>query len=202
MASFPRTEPKIAELAQVLAAGLEAGQDDFPGPPIGSMELQALLDSFNKATTAVIAAEALVSERRSEKDDALARLIDAMKADLRYAEIMVRKTPEKLTLVGWGPRRPRTPLAPPGEVRGMRAMEQGDTWITLDWRAPVDGGAPAAYRIQRRTGKGRSWDDAGTVVETEHRMTDQPRGIELSYRVVAINRAGTGSPSALATAVL
>ena len=40
------------------------------------------------------------------------------------------------------------------------------------------------------------------MVETEHRAMDQPRGVELDYRVVALNKAGTGAASGIVTAVL
>lgn len=41
-----------------------------------------------------------------------------------------------------------------------------------------------------------------TVLDTTHPLVDQPRGVELSYRVVAMNKGGTGPPSATVTAVL
>ena len=33
-------------------------------------------------------------------------------------------------------------------------------------------------------------------------MSNQPRGVELSYRIVAVNKAGVGQPSATVTVVL
>ncbi len=202
MARFPRTEPTIAELASLLADGLESGSDDFPNPPVAAGELHALLDAFNEAISAVIAAEAALSEQRVMKDQALTKLMQAMKADLRYAEFAVRKAPEKLTQIGWGPRRARRPLEHPGEVRNLRITREGKTWIALAWRAPVDGGAAAAYAIELRKARGRSWEAVASVTGTKHRLVDQPRGVELSYRVVAMNKAGTGAPSATVTAVL
>ncbi len=192
----------MAELASLLADGLESARDDFPNPPVAPGELHALLDAFNEAVSAVTAAEAAVRERRAMKDQALTKLVESMKADLRYAEFAARKAPEKLTQIGWGPRRARRPLEHPGEVRNLRITGEGDTWIALAWTAPDEGGAAMAYAIERRKAEGRSWEAVATVMDTKHRLVDQARGVELSYRVVAMNKGGTGSPSATVTAVL
>ena len=202
MARFPRTEPKIALLASLLADGLESASDDFPNAPVASGELHALLAAFNEAVSAVTAAEAELSERRATKRRALTKLMRSMKADLRYAEFAARKAPEKLTELGWGRRRSRRPLEHPGEVRNHRITKEGRTWIALAWKAPDDGGAVVAYAIERRKSEGGSWEPVVTVTDTKHRMVDQPRGVELSYRVVAMNNAGRGAPSATVTAVL
>jgi len=202
MASFPRTEAKIGEMAQIMAHGLESAPDDFPRPPIVPQELQALSEAFEDALSAVAAARAELGERRAEKKAAQLRLVAALKANIAYAEYAVGDSEEKLTLVGWAPRRPRKRLQAPGEVRDMRIVEEGDTWIALAWDTPEDGGAPAVYTIQRRAGPEAAWEDVETGGEKECRLTDQPRGVELSYRVMAINGAGSGNPSATVTAVL
>ncbi|MBI3983648.1 MAG: fibronectin type III domain-containing protein [Gemmatimonadetes bacterium] len=77
----------------------------------------------------------------------------------------------------------------------------GDTWVILRWNPPVDGGAVGFYRIQRKR-EGSPWEDAGTSTETAQLMSNQPRGVELLYRVIAVNKAGVGQPSATVTVVL
>ncbi len=79
---------------------------------------------------------------------------------------------------------------------------EGDTWVVFDWKPPVDGGAVAAYKIQRRKRDGGSWRDVGTSVDTAQLLSGQPRGIEFEYRLLAVNKAGTGQPSATVTVVL
>jgi hypothetical protein len=65
----------------------------------------------------------------------------------------------------------------------------------------VDGGVPGVYKVQRRR-EGSPWEDIGIATATEHLASNQPRGVELYYRVFAVNKAGTGQPSATVTVVL
>ncbi|MBI4501264.1 MAG: fibronectin type III domain-containing protein [Gemmatimonadetes bacterium] len=198
---YPRTESEIAALALRVAEGLATAGDDFPNPPVSATELKAKLDVFNAADTAAVASKNAYLEQHAMKDDALEDLEDAVKADLRYAEIAVRDEPEKLNALGWRPRRNGSPLEPPGETRDISIVSEGDTWAILGWKPPVDGGAPGFYRIQRKR-EGSPWEDAGTSTEAEQLMSNQPRGIELLYRVIAVNKAGAGQPSATVTVVL
>ena len=122
MARFPRTEAEIAELASTIVEGLEAGADDFPRPPVGAAALEALLEEYRGALVEVTQADAAARERRVQKRRDLKELTAAMKAVLKYAEIVARKEPEKLVQFGWGPPRDPRALTPPGEVRMFRTL--------------------------------------------------------------------------------
>ncbi|NIM50390.1 MAG: hypothetical protein GTO22_14265 [Gemmatimonadales bacterium] len=87
-------------------------------------------------------------------------------------------------------------------MRDIAIKAEGETWVVLDWKPPVDGGAVAAHRIQRRKRDGGYWRDVATSVHTEDLVSNQPRGIEFDYRVIAVNKAGAGQPSAAVTVVL
>ena len=97
-----------------------------------------------------IAAQAAAEQAITDKDEALEELIEAMKADIRYAENTVDFDDDKLKLIGWASRRTKTPLAPPGQARLLEAPKQGAGWVFLDWKASAEGGKPKAYKIQRR----------------------------------------------------
>ena len=66
----------------------------------------------------------------------------------------------------------------------------------------VDGGKPAAHKIQRRERPAGPWLDASMAIESELALSDQPRGIEWEYRVIAVNKTGEGLPSNTVMAVL
>ena len=203
MPRFPRTEPEIAALALLVTQGLGQASDDFPTPPVPPDELQVQLDAYNAARIAAIGAEAAAREHHAAKDDALELLIDSVKANLKYGEVAVRDEPEKLRQLGWGERGRGSALEAPGEVRDIGVRAEGDSWVVLDWKAPVDGGAIAMYRIQRRNRDGTSsWELVDTAVATELLLGSQPRGVDLEYRVIAVNRAGSGQPSGVVALVL
>ena len=44
--------------------------------------------------------------------------------------------------------------------------------------------------------------DVATAIETESTLVDQPKAVELEYRVIAVNKAGVGSPSNTVMVVL
>jgi hypothetical protein len=46
------------------------------------------------------------------------------------------------------------------------------------------------------------WEDHATSTDRLELLRDQPRGVDLEFRVLAKNNAGTGGPSATVKAVL
>jgi hypothetical protein len=202
MARFPKSEAEVAALSQAVITGLDANTDVYPTPPIHTDELGIRRAAYDTARSAAIAAQAAAEQATAEKDAKLAELVEGIKSDLRYAENTVDYDDEKLKLIGWAGRKPRTPLTAPGQTRLLEAKLQGEGTVTLTWRAPVGGGKPSAYRIMRRQRPEGPWSDVGTAVVTEIELTEQPRGIEYEYRVIAINKAGDGEPSNTVVVVL
>jgi hypothetical protein len=201
VARFPKTEPEIAQLARQMVDGLAHAAEEFPLPPVPSAALQALLNDYKEKSAELTRARAEAKIRRVDKNNALKALKDGMRADLHYAEITARRNPEQLIQLGWRGRRPPTPLKPPGEVRNIKIRDEGETWLLLTWEAPDDGGEVAWYEVQRREPRGK-WEDHATSTDRLELLRDQPRGMDLEFRVLAKNRAGTGGPSATVKAVL
>ncbi len=199
---FPKREPDLARLAHDLVNGLRANAEDFPSPPVSPDQLQQTLDTYDAAREAAITRYAHAVSGTQEKEEAMDSLIDEMKSTLRYAENTVNGDDGKLQLLGWGGRRARTANEVPGQVRTLELIREGKDWVFLDWKQPVDGGLVNAYKIQRRKRDGGSWMDAGMAVETETLLPDQESGIEVEYRVLAVNKLGDGPPSNIVRAVL
>ncbi len=98
---------------------------------------------------------------------------------------------------------PPTPHNPPGAPKGLTAAGNGQTRIDLSWSAPPsDGGATiTGYRIEVSEDRS-TWTDlvANTGnVATTYSHTGLTAGTTRHYQVSAINSAGTGPASNIAT---
>jgi len=202
MARFPKVEAEIVALAQAMESGLADNAAIYPAPPVAPLDLSLLISAYTTAKNAAIAAQAAAEEATTSKDEALEDLADAMRSDLRYAENTVDFDDDKLKLIGWAGRKAATPLAPPGQARSLEAPKQGEGWVFLDWKAPIDGGVVSAYKVMRRERPAGPWEEVATAVISEATLVEQPRGKELEYRIIAVNKAGDGEPSNTAMVVL
>lgn len=201
MANFPRREAEIKALAQNMIAGLHSNPD-FPDPPVKQNDLKKLLDDFNALDDAQVSAQAAAQQATEAKQAKLDELTSAMKKDLHYAEDAVNGNDAKLAKLGWSGKASPTALQAPGQPRSLEAAKEGAGWLLLDWKKPIDGGKAAFYRIERRELPGGNWTMAGTALESEATLTNQERGKECEYRVIAVNKAGESDPSNTVTAVL
>ena len=202
MARFPRTEAQIKALAQNIVTGLAANPADYPTPPTASLDLQALLVSFITLCDDQVAALAAAEQATETKAAGLEELVTAMKADLRYAEDAVNFDDPKLTALGWGGMAAATALGVPGQPRSLEAPSQGEGWIFLDWKKPADGGAVAAYKIERREQPTGTWMLVNMAIESEATLNNQERAKDWEYRIIATNKAGESIPSNTVAAVL
>lgn len=202
MGRFPRREADVAALASQIVTGLTENAEDFPSPPRSVDELQASLDAYIRLLETAVVAEGAAAEAYDEKDDALLSLTEDMKLVLSYAENTAKKDPAKLTALGWEGRKQASTPQPPGQAGALEVKREGPGWVFLDWKRPSDGGVVGAYHVQVSANGAGQWEDVSTCFDTMAVLTSQERGVELSYRVVAVNRVGEGVPSNTVTAVL
>ena len=201
MPNFPKTEAEIIQLAESIIRGM-AENPDFPSPPFSTSELQLSLNEFNVARDANIASYAAAEQSTDVKQTKLEKMLSTMKAMLHYAEDAVHGDDAKLSALGWGARREKTPLTAPGQARLLQVTQQTAGALTLRWKKPIEGGHPDYYKIERRERAEGDWVLAGAVSLTESTLTNQERGKELEYHVIAANVAGDGMPSNNVTVVL
>lgn len=78
----------------------------------------------------------------------------------------------------------------------------GDGSVKVGWKAPASTGGKAitAYRVQQR--KGSTWRQVATTNGSGRsaRITGLANGSAVTFRVVAVNRDGAGTPSSTVTA--
>ena len=159
--------------------------------------LQADVDDYPEAKNAELRARAEWEKAVTAKTGHLRTLSNGMRRDIRYAENVVDYDDARLRLIGWGGRKPGKAMESPGQARELTITGQGEEWISLDWKAPGDGGAQAAYRIGRlkHDQEESGWEEAATSTVTETTMVNQERGMRLGFRVVALNKSGDGMVS-------
>nr|VFJ45033.1 MAG: Fibronectin type III domain-containing protein [Candidatus Kentron sp. FM]VFJ45508.1 MAG: Fibronectin type III domain-containing protein [Candidatus Kentron sp. FM]VFK06718.1 MAG: Fibronectin type III domain-containing protein [Candidatus Kentron sp. FM] len=203
MATLPKQEDKLLTLAHEISTGFKDNQDLYPTPPVDTERLDGALSACVEAREAAIAAHAAARQATETKRAALRTLIEYVRLELRYAETAVGFDDAKLKAIGWGARRAKTPLAPPGQAHSLTVTEQGNGRVRLAWRRPADGGKVAAYRVQcRKYKESGTWTTADMAVGTGITLTGQERGQELEYCVAAMNKAGNGPASNIVTVVL
>jgi hypothetical protein len=203
MPRFPISDAELIALAEEMVAGLPENEF-FPSPPVSSSDLRNRLDAFKALINRQVATRAAAEQATDEKAVGRELLAADVKADIRYAEYAVAGDDAKLKTIGWGGRMPRTPINAPGQPLNFQMVRTGPGEAKATWERPNEGGAPACYLIERRTSgdDGISWVNAGTVVDIEATLTDQERGKELEFCVVALNRAGESLPSNSVTVML
>ncbi len=200
MATFPRTASQTVALCRKMLAGLIV--PNFPAPPVNPGALAVTLAAYESADTDYVAQQAAAQLALDARAAAFDTLTEDMKKDLRYAELHTSFDDSKLQLIGWGGRSAPTALEVPGACRALETVEQGEGWVSLDWKEPSDGGKPAAYQVQRRDRPAGAWNDVAVAVESEATLSNQERGKEFEYRVLAVNKAGLSAPSQVVMAVL
>ena len=206
MPNFPKREADAIALADAMIAGYQSNAAVFPHADVPG--LQALRTGYQTAKNAQVDAEAKALLMTEGKDEALVALEIQMKVQLRQSEVDTADDAQKLGLIGWGPKALAQPSNPPGQPRDLDPVIQGPTTLFLDWKppAPGPGGRVRTYMIERREqvsgGAFNEWHQVAIALDSEITLTDQPRTVQLEFRVIAVNNGGNSVPSNTADVVL
>jgi len=205
MPDFPRKKNDILILAAKIARGIVDHPADFPNPPFDGADLvtyvgqsvQLIGDRQTKDAAAAIALEL-------ENDKIYHDVVGAMRHLERLARDRYADDPVKLAEIGLEPRAERRYL-PPGPPRELTITAQGPSSATLAWKAPEKTAATGSvryYRIERQiidiptrnvTEEWGVWESVTS--ETTATLLEQPRQVEIYYRIVAVNPNGDGPHS-------
>lgn len=154
-----------------------AGVQDFHGPSKIQNGTPSTLDAAPAGTlrAATVFAEPMSAETR----------LGTARVSTVFAEVMSSPSP---------------PATAPDAVTDLAATP-GDTQVALAWSAPADGGAAITdYVVEVDDGGGWVTFADGTSATTGATVTGLSNGVEHSFRVSAVNSAGTGTASNVATA--
>jgi hypothetical protein len=189
-----------------MIVGYFAHMAEFPS--VSPIALFGKYKDYITAKKTQIAAQAVAQVATEQKDEKLNVLVEKMKAELKKSEVDVGSDSEKLEYIGWGPKAPPSPAEAPGQPRNLDAAIQGAGTVLLDWKAPArsSGGNVRTYVIERRDqpegGEFGKWAQVGIAIESESTIMSQPRGVQLEYRVKAVNAGGESTPSNTAAVVM
>ncbi len=205
MPAFPRTESEVIALAEAMVAGYTAHAADFPSVTVAT--LSTALTTFQTNRQAQISAQSQAQLATETKGDKLDALIELMKNDLKKSEVDTASDPTKLAEIGWGPRQQPVPVDPPGQPVNFHPTAEGPGDLWLEWESPATGGLVRNYIIEcrERAAGGTEfgdWSVVGTSLNTDTHLLEQPRGIQLEYRVKSTNVSGESMPSNTAAVVL
>ncbi len=206
MPVFPKREAEVLVLATKMISGYTTSPAVFPHADVPA--LQAALDACMAAKDLQVEREAQFRLATEDKDAKLELLVADMKKELTQSEVDTAADPAQLGLIGWGPKAPAQPSAPPGQPRNLDPIVQGPGNLLLDWKQPASGtGGPVrTYLIERREqvngGAFNEWHQIAIALETEVHLSGEPRNQQLEYRDLAINNGGNSVPSNTAAVVL
>ena len=211
MPEFPRNKDSIMILAARTMTGINANPTIFTNPPYDAGPLAASISNVIDKMGIRQALEGQLSDAVIEENNAIQTTIEVEQHILRQAENDFKNDQAKLELLGWGkvsdPRHHK-----PGQTRNLEVQVQGPTSVQLDWKAPEKTkhvGSVRFYRVERMirnietneiTEEFGVWQS--TTSNTELVVHDQPRRVEIMYRVIATNPNGDGPHSDTETVVL
>lgn len=209
MPNFPRQEPDVVALAEAMIAGYTAHPADFPSidPLTDLVALQTALTNYQAGKQTQLDSRAQAKIATVTKGTTLDSLTDLMTNDLKLSEVDTAADPTKLTQIGWGPRQDPQPVEAPGQPTNLHPVAEGQGILWLAWDRSETGGPLRNYVVQRREqpvggGVFGDWSIVGTALNNEISLTDQPRGIQMEYRVNAVNNGGESMFSNTAAVVL
>jgi hypothetical protein len=207
MAVFPKSQSSLYQFAKHMLAGFAEHPELFPS--VSPQAIDAVSAALETATQSMLdfeQAQAAAKNATIKKNRDNQNLKDRILAALHMAESDCINSPANLDYIGWAARRPQSSLEAPGQPNELSIIFQGQGNIGLSWRRPLDGSTIGHYLLERSdsgpSGAFGPWILIATSYKTEIKLTDQPQGLQLLYRVKASNPAGDSMASNVAAAII
>jgi len=195
---FPARQSDIAQMAEIMVKGYFGHVGDFPS--VSRMKLLAETKKFKNAVKNQIESRSAMANAVKNKNEKLDILTNLMKSCIKKSLVDTRGNPAKLALIGWGPKARSQPSEAPSQPNNLTAITSGPKSLSLMWDKPKNNSPLVRnYIIERRSqlqnGQFGPWQLAATAYQTQINLTNQPHGVQLEYRVKAVNGSGASNPS-------
>jgi hypothetical protein len=203
MPKFPTNEPQIMAFAKQMIDGYRNHRLDFPNAAWQLLNARYLFYKVVRNLQTKTKSQLRLATKA--KDISLRNLKSIMKQFLQKAEVDTAANPEKLKLIGWGPKPAFQPIEIPGQPTELAIDDKQNGVLDLRWKKPADGGTVYNYIIERRcqnTDLSDNWTLAAISYGCRITLADPPKGIKLEYRVSTSNLAGQSIPSNTAAITL
>lgn len=181
-------------LSQRMLDGYQWHGADFPN--IIRMKLFSKRMLYINARKALVEVRSKLRIETKAASEKFSELVKVMKNCLQKSEVDVAAYPEKLKLIGWAPKESPQPATLPGRPENLQVVAKDNAILVLKWDRPAGSCRVRNYIIERRLLRSGSgfidWAIVKIAYQTQVRLTQQPIGLKLEYRVKAANNAGTG----------
>jgi len=104
---------------------------------------------------------------------AMDELTATTRAILGHGEDAVDSGGDLLKTLSWAGRKADAALEAPGQCRNLEAPRQGEGWVFLDWKAPLDGGPVRSYRLEVRERPAGDWAIVGVAGNQDGRRRNR-----------------------------
>ena len=204
MPKFPLSMADILGLARKIVGGIVDNPGDYPNPPFDVTLLESLLEEAIQDIAHEQEMKAGVKAAGEKRRGTMKAMAKEMRHLLAQAQIAHGQDAGKLEKIGWDKRAHPKSLMP-GQVRNLWVLHQGMGNVDLDWQAPevtAHTGKVSVYIISRTIrdeNTRETLEESGVwsfaSYKSKAHLENQPRGVEIEYRVVATNVNGEGPPS-------
>ena len=216
MATYPRIQSEISALVGSMIAGYTEHPGDFPSADVAV--LQTARDEYRTTSEALADAQAAAKLAAVEKAEKLERLQAVMKAQLKRSQVDTASQPEKLALIGWGPKADPQSMQVSSPPTNLKITAQGiigeekKGLLGLQWEKSAFKRARFVryYCVERRhvqsNGDGETpvgpWGHIASVIDNKIALKEEPTGVRMEYRIKAVNKGGQSMPSNTIAVVL
>jgi hypothetical protein len=198
------TDEELSTMGRAIATGLD-GNLAFPNPVVSPAELVAAADDFDTKRKADVEAAAAASNATADMRHSRQVLHDTITRAAKGNEAQSAGDERKLRSTGLIPRKApvrHADLKAPTGVSG--SLGDLDQEVDLHWNAPRSK-AVQGHRVEvtDTPQKPETFHGVAQVTGSKVTLTEQSKGVALSFRIVALGAGGKESPpSAIVTVVV